>query len=170
MYYSFEVPFYKRFSDKKFYYNSKGETVGAIQRFYQSSFQKLSTVLIDGLFLHISSEDTQGESKVVAEHHHYTLRHKWDVHYNQKTFLLEDKTKVKSHPIFHFHYNDKEYVITKKFANKFIHIQESDSNQLAAEWKFLNFKLPRKARIEIMSQDLDIHLVMCVFLILVSIY
>ncbi|GGJ77899.1 tubby C-terminal domain-like protein [Virgibacillus salexigens] len=166
MVYTFEVPFYKRFKKKREYFNSEGKAIGLVSRYFESKLQNLISFIIDGYFLNIKVENIDNQLEIKAKHQMFSVRDKWDIDVGDNTYLLECKTKVKTNPRFIFHFGQKEYIIYRDFADKYIKIEDTSTKNIISEWKYISKVPPRKVEIQVFDETMNIHLLMCLFLIL----
>jgi hypothetical protein len=170
MNYNFVQPFLKQSTKIHEITDEQNEVIGRVQRFYESKFQFLIDLIIDGFFLNIKVYDKKSNIRVQAHQKLTIIRDSWDIYKNNKKYTLQCITKIKTNPRFLFFYNDKKFLIYQDFLDKYIRIKDCDTDKIISEYEYKTLTPPRKVSIRILDSIIDIYLAICLYLIVSTKY
>jgi hypothetical protein len=146
-------------------FDHQGEKNNAyIQRCYKHPIQKIltATPLVDHLFekVNIYGERSSYKVSIIEKPFRQNLRKmKWDVVIHngteEKTYLLEDITKVSTNPRFLYHQNNREILWKKDILNRTTIVSFHDSKEVLAEItiiKMMPIRLEIKLNTDIVNE------------------
>jgi hypothetical protein len=121
--YHFKLPLLKLSTASITVKDDNDHSIGSIQRTFRNHFNKALCWVIDNLELSFAGKDKQLTVIVkIRDNYKWFGRNEWSVtiskNGNEDTFLLKDKTKVRTHPRFQFNIAGQSYVASKDLLDK----------------------------------------------------
>lgn len=171
--YSFVSPVLKR-STKDFpIYDKEKKIVGYMQRYYRNKWTFLLDAVFTNMFLNVKVQNK--DRKMLADavenvklKHFYTFtRQSWSISSNEEgTFLMEDKSKIKTHPRYEFELNGEKYLLKKNLGDRKVYLYNAQE-QLIAEATFDKITPPQEYTVKFSNSNLDHYTAICLIYTLI---
>lgn len=173
--YYYNLPLFKLSNTPIQLKDDSDNSMASIQRIYRNNVNRVLSWVIDSWELSVEAADLQGKVTVrIMDNHKWFGRNTWTITVindsKESKYLLQDQSKIKTHPRFSITLEGQEMLISKNLGDKKTRIVNSTNNKLVGEIKNVSIGKYVKREIVLYEDTLSPILISCLDYLIKTMY